>query len=1196
MTYYYGSLGTQYTLALEVWLISQNVQANSSVVGWALTVRKNTGTGFYSLSDPAPWSANINGNTPSGETTYDFRAYSALTLGSGSYTVPHNNDGTKSISVSGSFDPEQSDPKFQPGSASGTFTLPTIARATQPTVTPSPATIGSTVTINTPRASSGFTHDITWSSGTQSGTIATGVATSTTWTVPDVMDEYPDRNQAPIVISVDTRNGGSSIGVRTVTLLARETPTYTQPGTQVFPFDLRARLVTFEGGTWQARRTIPATSIQLLDSHSATATCTLTVSKLAMPDIEDYSIVDIEVQDGIRWLSTGLRFVLSRVQDDDVDPSETATYEGVNFVDFNLGMAYAQKEYKWETPVSPGTIITTIFNDAKARGWGPRMAVDFTASMSSLETPWANTAARDVPQGTPLSQVLEGLVEDGLVEYCTDYIDNQAILQVFNPGTGSDWAVAGADPVVDLTGKPLTSAPRRGSIEDRVTRVTVAGDGELRRTRERAADDSDVFGHLEGWLAASGITDAGEADRIGDHALDDARTPTSERTFVFNANAVDRHMRPYFSMRPGDWILVPDTKADNPAVRSRIAQITLTRSPDGDTSVSVMVGDRILSGTGALAKRQQAQTGGAIPGGSLSNPSGLDSSIPSAPVIDTVTSEGYWDSDGAARSAVTFSWAAVTESMAGGAIGISYYEIWWRPNVGTPWSLRTMTDETEVIMPNWDVLESIQLRVRARSAAGIFGAWSLFEEHVTAAPAVDLDGPQIADIYTDGLGSIYIVWAGVLGSDPAPARLAYVVAEVSTDDGTTYTTQGTPISGPGTIVLNMGNVWGDYLVRLRGYDRLGNAGDVSDPELITLTDPQIDPRIPLPPTNLTSTAGASWNEAGTLPIAWFDLEWDAPTEDTEGDPIGIIGYDVWGLRSTESVPRFITSSNTTSVKVPVGNSETWTFDVRAISDFGGVSAPSDSIQDTADATISTAAAPSAPTLSQYAGILTISWSGVGMVPQIKYVYATISTSSGGTYSRVGMPLNGAGDVVVTGLAPDTEYYAKIVMVDEAGQTSTSPAAGPILLLPITGVTIQTSPVANTGIKMTDAAFTAYDEAGVPTFVLNAATGEVWIAPYEDVFAFGAPGHSAETGDPVSGLAISNENSSFNTYFFASGMQIRNDQEPLSWWEADAADANLVNFHSPRAVIGQRLRVGDYELLREGPPSGPSRLVVRYKGA
>ena len=107
---------------------------------------------------------------------------------------------------------------------------------------------------------------------------------------------------------------------------------------------------------------------------------------------------------------------------------------------------------------------------------------------------------------------------------------------------------------------------------------------------------------------------------------------------------------------------------------------------------------------------------------------------------------------------------------------------------------------------------------------------------------------------------------------------------------------------------------------------------------------------------------------------------------------------------------------------------------------------------------------------------------------------------------------------------------------------------------------------------------------------------VWIAPYDAVFHLGTSGKTAETATNVTGVSISSENSSFNTFVHPSGLQIRNDQTPLSWWEADASDASLVNFVSPRARVNQRLRVGDYEQLVEAKSGGATRLVFRYKGA
>src|SRR5690606_11200063 len=97
--------------------------------------------------------------------------------------------------------------------------VPDIARATVPTVKPSPAVHGSTVTIDLPRADSGYTHGVTWESGSMSGTIGTGLGASTTWTVPNVMAQHPGQALAPIVITVVTKSGATVIGERQVTLL-----------------------------------------------------------------------------------------------------------------------------------------------------------------------------------------------------------------------------------------------------------------------------------------------------------------------------------------------------------------------------------------------------------------------------------------------------------------------------------------------------------------------------------------------------------------------------------------------------------------------------------------------------------------------------------------------------------------------------------------------------------------------------------------------------------------------------------------------------------------------------------------------------------------------------------------------------------------------------------------------------------------
>lgn len=214
--------GNHYTLQLVVNQSSQNIATNTSVVSWSLTIYKGSGSGRYSGATKS-WSVNIGGNTASGSFGgYDFRGYSSLALGSGSYTITHAADGTKTISNSGSFS-EGVDTEIGGGTASGSLTLTTIPRATQPTVSPTSGNTGGTFTIGHTPATSSFYHDISYTldgggSYTAIATNVVGTTTSTTWTPAHSL--IPNATSVTAVIQVITRasSGGTVIGTKTVNL------------------------------------------------------------------------------------------------------------------------------------------------------------------------------------------------------------------------------------------------------------------------------------------------------------------------------------------------------------------------------------------------------------------------------------------------------------------------------------------------------------------------------------------------------------------------------------------------------------------------------------------------------------------------------------------------------------------------------------------------------------------------------------------------------------------------------------------------------------------------------------------------------------------------------------------------------------------------------------------------------------------
>jgi hypothetical protein len=84
---------------------SENTQegSNTSTVGYTLTIIKNSGFAF-NLDPTSTWNVSIDGQNFSGNFSYDLRTATSVQIASGtSSAIAHNTDGSKSITVRGSF-------------------------------------------------------------------------------------------------------------------------------------------------------------------------------------------------------------------------------------------------------------------------------------------------------------------------------------------------------------------------------------------------------------------------------------------------------------------------------------------------------------------------------------------------------------------------------------------------------------------------------------------------------------------------------------------------------------------------------------------------------------------------------------------------------------------------------------------------------------------------------------------------------------------------------------------------------------------------------------------------------------------------------------------------------------------------------------------------------------------------------------
>lgn len=213
MTSINGETGKNgFKLRLDYEVTKQSTADNKSTVHMVLYLYANT-TGSYNQDGDAYWSIN-------GKKTYYTFSYTSpawYVLGERTEEISHNNDGTKTVTLSGVWCSAISG-GWAPYSlsVSGEVTLPTIPRATTPGI--GGVTMGETAHISLPRASSGFTHTLRYVFGGAAETIATGVATGYDWLVPESLAaQIPDAASGKGTLTCETYSGSTLIGTKSVT-------------------------------------------------------------------------------------------------------------------------------------------------------------------------------------------------------------------------------------------------------------------------------------------------------------------------------------------------------------------------------------------------------------------------------------------------------------------------------------------------------------------------------------------------------------------------------------------------------------------------------------------------------------------------------------------------------------------------------------------------------------------------------------------------------------------------------------------------------------------------------------------------------------------------------------------------------------------------------------------------------------------
>ena len=137
------------------------------------------------------------------------------------FTVDHNADGTGKATIRWKWAVNSPWGGYVNPSGSFSITLPQIPRATVPTLSATSVQMGKDITISMPRASSSFTHTLAFTINGTTGTIASGLGTSYTWTIPKTLvQRIPNKLSSAVTITCETYSGTTKVGSKTVSFTA----------------------------------------------------------------------------------------------------------------------------------------------------------------------------------------------------------------------------------------------------------------------------------------------------------------------------------------------------------------------------------------------------------------------------------------------------------------------------------------------------------------------------------------------------------------------------------------------------------------------------------------------------------------------------------------------------------------------------------------------------------------------------------------------------------------------------------------------------------------------------------------------------------------------------------------------------------------------------------------------------------------
>lgn len=386
---------------------------------------------------------------------------------------------------------------------------------------------------------------------------------------------------------------------------------------------------------------------------------------------------------------------------DDLTPGSRWTFSG-HFQEWLLKKAIVAPQAKSTANekgelrfagANAGLILSTIMDQAQARGALPLVTRDFSSTKDSNGQPWVNSVSSfNLAPKTTLQQVADKLVELGMAEY---ELTAARVWRAYNPGTHGQDRTGGTNPLQFQQATNLAEHSRRESAEDAATAVLGAGSEGFYEWSNSATGQAEL-----GWRAEAGYDVGQVSSEAGVQAATDTQLEIARHGVAEYDAAIEFALGnplPLIDYGIGDWayVLVGETRT-----RLRIAQLGLTFQPGRAPTGTVALNDLIADKLSALYRRLNSlQTGDAVVGTSTATPGGTgeDLNPPAAPIgVVAASTIAYRKvAEDTVLALVSVGWAAVTNNAypdnvtAGKArLAPMFATRLQQAGVGTDWTIR----------------------------------------------------------------------------------------------------------------------------------------------------------------------------------------------------------------------------------------------------------------------------------------------------------------------------------------------------------------------------------------------------------------------------------------------------------------------------------------------------------------------------